>query len=226
MIAEQNSIAEAAKFAGRLHDLQSDLLAVPANEEVPLNLQKESIFWSRVLAPLHNDPTAGRMLSRERGQLLTVLVESPGNTAEVIAKGNFSYSDLKDARFDVDQPKLVDCVLLGARFDGANLSNAELREAYLVKATLIGTILTGAKVSNADATGADFSNCDLRKADLRETILDDAILAGARLEGAIVDDDRWLELQRQRAKPPKGLSWSSWVIERDPEGLFRLKPKK
>jgi hypothetical protein len=226
LIAEQNNIAEAAKLADQLHELQSKLLALPAGEKPPNSLHRESIIFSQSIVPLSRDPKSGRKLSSERGELLLALINSPADTSEIVAKGNFSYSDLKDARFDADQPKLVDCILRGARIDGANLSKADLREAYLVEATLVGTVLTAANLSDADATDADFSNSDLREADLRRTILDNADLTDSRLEGAIVDDDQWIQSQRKREKSPRGISWTSWKVERDADGLMRLKSKQ
>jgi uncharacterized protein YjbI with pentapeptide repeats len=108
----------------------------------------------------------------------------------------------------VDELKMNDGTLRGARLWDADLQEAEiphadLQEAKLWRANLRGTglwhanlanaymhdaFLVGAKLQHADLSGADLQDANLENADLYTADLEGACLQGANLKGAHLHD--------------------------------------
>ncbi len=188
IMRRQIDVAEAAPLAERISDFQLRLAKLGEGEVVSESFETEIVEWSQSATPYSIDSVSNRPISRERGRLLISLANAKCDVASAIAESNFTYANLRGARFKSERPQLVEAYLEHAVLDKAVLTNANLTSSDLTGASLIGAFLDGANLTDAVLAGAN-----LQDADLRGAVLNDTDLLNANLSGVRVDRKDWLD---------------------------------
>ncbi len=146
------------------------------------------VSLSQALRPyryLENDVLIKQPLSPERGQLLISLTNShlhESTYEKLFSKADFSYADLKNAKFDEDYME-------GVELSFANLQGASFRNTDLEYANLIGANLQGAKFEETYMNGINFSDADLRNSLMANVKMTYATLKNTDLRYSEVSGD-------------------------------------